>query len=104
MTVPTPGSCRYCTIPIDSGDTCAFCVSYSPPDPEPPAVQQLDDCVNRIDDVRYQLNALVRELPETTGMRVLADVATALFHLQHAAVLLDGATDQLETAAAEVTR
>ncbi|KQH76375.1 hypothetical protein AO501_09855 [Mycobacterium gordonae] len=24
--------CRHCTVPVDSGDTCTFCASYTPPD------------------------------------------------------------------------
>lgn len=27
--------CRHCTVPVDSGDTCAFCASYTPPEPAP---------------------------------------------------------------------
>lgn len=25
------GQCRYCTVPVDSGDTCTFCAAYTPP-------------------------------------------------------------------------
>lgn len=97
--------CKHCTIPVDSGDTCAFCADYSPPPPEPTITQRLDASVNMIDLARGDINAVMRDLPEDTSMWVIVDITNALGNLRNASVLLDKATDALEAdAAAEVTR
>ncbi|MDH6245736.1 hypothetical protein [Mycobacterium sp. OTB74] len=94
--------CRYCTVPTDSGDVCAFCALYVPPVP-PTAAQVLDDAVNRVDLIRSDINAVIRDLPDTAPMFAIVDIVAALSNLRNAAVLLDKATDRLE-ADAEVTR
>ncbi|BBY67557.1 hypothetical protein [Mycolicibacterium helvum] len=37
---PITGQCQHCTVPVDRGDTCAFCLDYVPP--ESPHVRQQD--------------------------------------------------------------
>lgn len=59
-------------------------------------IQRLDDSVNRIDLVRADINAVIRELPDDVPMFVLVDVVNALYNLRNASVLLDKATDTLE--------
>lgn len=66
--------------------------------------QRLDDAVNRIDLVRADINAVIRELPDDTPMFVIVDITNALWNLRNASVLLDKASDTIEAAAAEVTR
>lgn len=59
-------------------------------------IQRLDDSVNKIDLVRADINAVIRELPDDVPMFVLVDVVNALYNLRNASVLLDKATDTLE--------
>lgn len=105
MKAQTPTSrpqCRHCTVPVDDGgDTCAFCSVYVAPET---AAQQLDVAVNRVDLLRQDVNAVLRELPTNAPLWAVADVVTALGHLRQAAVLLDRANDVLEADAAEVRR
>ncbi|WP_082963399.1 hypothetical protein [Mycolicibacterium peregrinum] len=93
--------CKHCTIPIDSGDTCAFCATYTPP---ATISQRLDIAVNKVDLLRHDLNEELQSLPTSVPLMACVDLVTALGHLKRAAVALDRATDQLEAAAAEVTR
>lgn len=93
--------CRHCTVPVDDGDTCGFCASYSPPET---AAQRLDVAVNRVDLLRADVNEVLRELPTDAPLMAVVDLVTALGHLRQAAVLIDKATDALEADAAEVTR
>lgn len=98
----THTACRHCTVPTTDGtDVCRFCTTYIPP--ETPA-QRLDVAVNRIDLLRHDVNAVLRELPTDAPLWAVADVVTALGHLRQAAVLLDRANDVLEADAAEVQR
>ncbi len=60
------------------------------------APQQVDDAVNRIDLIRADVNALIRELPDTVPMFALVDIVNALWNLRNASVLLDKAADALE--------
>lgn len=99
MTIQT--LCKHCTVPIDDGDTCGFCASYTPP--ETPA-QRLDVAVNRVDLLRADINAVLRELPPVAPLMTVVDIVSALGHLRQAAVLIDKATDALEADAAVVTR
>lgn len=96
--------CRHCTVPVAVGDVCDFCKSYTPPDPGLTAPQRLDAAVNRIDLIRNDINAVIRELPDESPMFAIVDIVNALWNLRNAAVLLDKATDTLEADAAEVTR
>ncbi|QIV83052.1 hypothetical protein [Mycolicibacterium frederiksbergense] len=68
------------------------------------AAQRLDDAVNRIDLVRADVNAVIRDLPEDVPMFALVDIVNALWNLRNAAVVLDKATDALEADAKAVTR
>jgi hypothetical protein len=89
--------CKHCTIPTDTGDTCAFCAEYSPPATAP---QQLAVLVNRLDLLRHDGNEILRELPTGSPLFAVADLTIALCHLRRAAVLIDKATDTLEAAEA----
>ncbi|NOP97918.1 hypothetical protein [Mycolicibacterium fortuitum] len=100
-TVPPATECKHCTIPIDSGDTCAFCDTYTPP---VTISQRLDIAVNKVDLLRHDLNEELQGLPAGAPLMACVDLVTALGHLKRAAVALDRATDQLEADAAEVTR
>lgn len=87
--------CRSCTVPIDTGDICAFCQSYTPP--ETPC-QQLDILGNKVQLVRHDGNEILQALPADAPLMAVVDIVTALGHLKRAAVALDKATDQLEAA------
>jgi hypothetical protein len=102
ITAVSATQCRHCTVPVDSGDTCTFCMSYAPPQPEPTAPQRLDDAVNRIDRIRADVNAVIRGLPDASPMFAIVDVVNALGNLRNAAVLIDKATDTLEADAQAV--
>lgn len=99
--VPVPQQCPSCTVPTGDGGMCGFCATYTPP--ETPA-QRLDVAVNRIDLLRHDLNVELRGLPTTVPLMAVVDLVTALGHLKAAAVALDKCTDQIEAAAAEVSR
>ncbi|MDN4521419.1 hypothetical protein QYF68_26875 [Mycolicibacterium austroafricanum] len=86
-------------MPVEDGDTCAFCMAYTPP--ETPA-QQLDVAVNRVDLVRTDVNAALRTLPVDAPLFAVTDVVIALNHLRQAAVALDRASDALEADAKAV--
>ncbi|BBX00470.1 hypothetical protein [Mycolicibacterium moriokaense] len=64
--------------------------------------QRLDDAVNRIDLIRADINAVIRDLPENVPMLALVDVVNSLWNLRNASVLLNKATETLEAAAEEV--
>lgn len=93
--------CKHCTVPIDSGDTCAFCATYTPP---ATVSQRLDIAANKVQLLRHDLNEELQCLPAGAPLMACVDLVTALGHLKRAAVALDRATDQLEADAAEVTR
>ncbi|MBN7452614.1 hypothetical protein I3U53_21450 [Mycobacteroides abscessus subsp. abscessus] len=84
-------------MPTDRLDgICAFCANYTPPTRQPEPADHLDAAVQRINAVRADLNAVIRSLPDDTGMFVIVDVVNALWNLRNAAVLLDKAGDALE--------
>lgn len=66
--------------------------------------QRLDDAVNRIDLVRADINAVIRDMPEDSPMFVIVDIVNALWNLRNASVVLDKATDTLESDAKAVAR
>lgn len=100
MTQPDQrAQCRSCTVPIDTGDICAFCQSYTPPETVP---QQLDVAVNRIDLLRVDLNKILDSLPPDAPLFGCGDLTIGICHLKRASVAIDRASDQLEAAAAEV--
>lgn len=99
MTVQT--SCTSCTVPIQAGDTCAFCASYIPPET---VAQRIDVAVNKVDILRHDLNEILRELPDSAPLFAVADIVVALGHLRRSAVALDKATDTLEADAQAVKR
>lgn len=66
--------------------------------------QRLDDAVNRIDLVRADINAVIRDMPEDSPMWVIVDIVNALWNLRNASVVLDKATDALESDAEAVAR
>jgi DNA replication initiation complex subunit (GINS family) len=88
-------------VPVEVGDTCAFCQSYVPP--ETPA-QRLDVAVNRVDLVRHDVNVVLQVLPTDAPLFAVADIVAALGHLRNASVLLDKAADALEADAEAVIR
>ena len=69
-----------------------------------PQIQRLDDAVNRIDLIRADLNAVVRDMPEDVPIFALVDIVNALWNLRNASVLIDKATDALEADSEAVTR
>lgn len=80
-------------------------VPTTTPTPVPPTTgQRLDDAVNRIDLVRTDINAVIRDLPDDSPMFAIVDIVNALWNLRNASVLLDKATDALEADAAAVSR
>ncbi|WP_024445630.1 hypothetical protein [Mycolicibacterium iranicum] len=92
----TQTQCKNCTVPTSAGsDVCGFCATYTPP--ASPA-QQLDVAVNRIDLLRADGNAVLRELPQTAPLFAAVDLVRALGHLRMASVLIDGVSDALESA------
>lgn len=108
MTIQT--ECKHCTVPLndpartsqhETDGTCTFCADYTPP--ETPA-QRIDVAVNRVDLLRHDVNEVLRGLPINAPLMAVVDIVTALGHLRQAAVALDRANDQIEAAAAEVTR
>lgn len=68
------------------------------------AVNALDDAVFRIDSIRQTINAEIRDLPEDVPMFALVDIVNALWHLRHASVLIDKATDTLDADAVREAR
>ena len=94
-------SCRHCTVPVENGDVCTFCSTYTPP---ATAGQRLDIAVNRVDLIRADLNNELRQLPADAPLFAVTDVVIALGHLRQAAVALDKASDALEADAAAVRR
>ena len=61
-----------------------------------PHIQRLDDAINRIDLIRADINAVIRDMPEDVPMFALVDVVNGLWNLRNASCLLDKATDTLE--------
>lgn len=90
--------CASCTVPVPSGDTCAFCATYTPP--ATPA-QQLDVAANRIDLLRADGNEILRRLPADAPLFATVDLVRALGHLRMASILFDGVSDALEAAAVQ---
>jgi hypothetical protein len=93
-------ACKHCAVPVDNGDTCAFCATYVPPET---ADQRLDVLVNRVDLIRHDANIILDRLPADAPLFACADLTTAICHLKRASVLFDRAAAQLE-GAAEVDR
>ncbi|MEX3652383.1 hypothetical protein ABFW14_19035 [Mycolicibacterium fortuitum] len=93
--------CKHCTVPVDSGDICAFCADYTVPETVP---QQLAVLGNKVQLVRHDGNEVLQGLPADAPLMAVVDLVTALGHLKRAAVALDRANDTLEAASAEVTR
>ncbi|WP_260760095.1 hypothetical protein [Mycobacterium sp. SMC-4] len=54
----------------------------------------------RIDSIRADINAVIRDLPDDVPMFALVDIVNALWNLRNASVLLDKANDTLEAAEA----
>lgn len=104
MTVPISGpvavaqECRHCTVPTDGADVCAFCRTYVAP---ATLAQQLDAATNRIDLLRRDLNAVLRELPTDSPLFAAVELVTGLCHLKRAAVALDRAADLIDTEAVQ---
>ncbi|MGV0735268.1 hypothetical protein ABQF35_00205 [Mycobacterium syngnathidarum] len=99
MTQPDQrAQCRSCTVPIDAGEICAFCQTYTPP--ATPA-QKIDILVNKVDLIRNDGNEVLQGLPADAPLMAVVDLVTALGHLKRAVVALDRATDQLEAAEAK---
>ena len=97
----THTSCRHCTVPTTDGtDVCHFCRTYVPPTRSPEPVDHLDAAVARIDSIRADINAVIRDLPDDVPMFALVDIVNALWNLRNASVLLDKANDTLEAARA----
>lgn len=64
----------------------------------------LEDATNRIDLIRADVNAVIRDLPDDTPMFAIVDIVNALWNLRNASVLLDKAADALEADAGVVQR
>lgn len=73
--------------------------------PAPAAAPQiLEDATNRIDLIRGDVNAVIRDLPDDTPMFAIVDIVNALWNLRNASVLLDKAADTLEADAVVIKR
>lgn len=92
--------CRSCTVPIDTGDICAFCQTYTPPTPGD-ALLAGAHC--RASQSAGDLAAALAELGDETPLPAVVDIVTARAHLVAAQRLIDNAATRI-TAAAEVTR
>lgn len=68
------------------------------------APKVLDDVTNRIDLLRADVNAVIRDLPDDTPMFAIVDIVNALWNLRNASVLIDKATDTLEASARSEAR
>lgn len=101
MTVPTTTKCRHCTVPVDHGDVCTFCATYTPP---VTVAQHIDVLVKKVDLIRVDGNKVLRELPSSAPLWSVVDLVAALNHLRLAAVLLDRATDRIEADTEAVQR
>ena len=99
MTVQT--TCTSCTVPIETGEVCTFCMNYAPP--STPA-QQLDVAINRDDLLRTDLNAVLDRLPADAPLFACADLTTGICHLKRTSVALRRASDLLEADAQAVLR
>jgi hypothetical protein len=105
MTTITPALCKRCTVPVyGDGDLCTFCRNYVPPTRTPETVDHLDAVVTKIDSLRTDINAVIRDLPDDTPMFAIVDIVNALWNLRNAAVCLDKATDALEADAVAALR
>lgn len=87
----TQTQCQHCTVPVDSGNICAFCATYTP---LATLSQRLDEIMKGIDRLRYLGNDVLRGLPTDAPLFAVADLVTALGHLRQAAVSFDRAIDQ----------
>lgn len=93
--------CIHCTVPVETGDTCQFCATYTPP--ESPA-QQLDVAVNRLDILRADLNKVLDSLPSDAPLFACADLTTGICHLKRASEKINRAAEVLEADAQAVKR
>lgn len=91
-------ACKHCTVPVDDGEVCGFCQSYTPPES---VAQRLDVAVNKVDLLRHDLNEILRELPDDTPLMAIVDIVTALGLLRRATVSLDKATDAIGSKSSE---
>lgn len=98
---PSAGECLHCTVPTNGSASCSFCTTCTPPDT---VAQRLDAAVNRVDLIRADLNAELRQLPADAPLFAVTDVVVALGHLRRAAVALDRASDALEDDSKAVAR
>lgn len=106
--------CRHCTVPLndpirtsqhETDGVCGFCAQYVPPVVAPStAADQLGDAIAKIDGIRAGINAVIRDLPDETGMFIIVDVVSALWNLRNASVMLDKANEALESDAESVQR
>ena len=94
--------CTRCTVPTAGTELCTFCSNYVPPVRRPEVGDHLHAAVTRIDSIRADINAVIRELPEDVPMFALVDIVNALWNLRNASVLLDKAHDTLEADAEAV--
>ena len=99
--VPAATGCRHCTVPTNGPEVCGFCATYTPTDT---AAQRFDVAVNRVDLIRADLNAELRQLPADAPLFAVTDLVIALNHLRQAAVALDKASDAIESDTQAVTR
>ena len=121
MTVPTTGSCRYCTVPATGPDgLCDFCRQYDGPPitdsaltgpgkteghPLPATVsQRLDAAVRGIDALRHDLSGIIAALPGEASMCLALELTAAGTRLRDAAVLIDCVADALDELDEEVAR
>lgn len=96
--------CKHCTVPVDSGDTCAFCATYTPPAGlsavSPLLAGAATQAQQAAEDAGDALSALSNDAPLT----VAVDLVTAIAHMKAARRLLDKTSDRLAADAAEVAR
>lgn len=96
-----PGQCVHCTAPLDDGDTCGFCSTYTPP--ETPA-QRLDVLANRATLLYNDVGLAVPALPDSASMAAVLDLVVACRHLRDASIAIGRAIENLEAADAEAVQ
>lgn len=98
MTVQT--SCTSCTIPIDTGDLCTFCVNYTPP-------TEMDGLLagahTQAGQAAEDLHDMIAAMHDGVPLLAVVDIVTARAHLVAAQRLIDSAATRM-TAVEAVTR
>lgn len=100
MTIPTTRpapialECRHCTVPVEEGDICTFCRSYTPP-PTPGPAELLGSAELLARRAAQDATAALDQLVDDALIFTAADIASAAAHLNTARRLLIRLVDGL---------